>query len=135
MYTGPNIKKRGLVFGFDTGYGVNNTAVATRNYKGRPTTNLAGEPVPAFSNWSGMGGTSEYYTTSEGRRGIHLVTQNGGGVQFYYIPTITNISSSTQYTISAKVKYTGSGTSPHPNLFYVRQYPVSYTHLRAHETR
>jgi hypothetical protein len=122
MHTGPNIEKKELVFGFDTGHGVNNTGVGTKNYKGRPTTNLAGEPIPVFSNWSGMGGTSEYYTTSEGRRGIHLVTQNGGGVQFYYIPTITNISSSTQYTVSAKVKYTGSGSNPHTNLFYIRQY-------------
>ena len=120
MYTGPKISKKDLAFGFDTGHGVNNTAIGSRNYKGRPTTNLAAASTTAFSNWSGLTGTSNYYTTTEGRQGIHLTTLTSGGVRFYDTPTITGITGSTLYTISAKIKY--NGTTPHVNMFYVRQY-------------
>ncbi len=40
MYTGPNLVKNDLVFGFDTGYSVANNTTATRFYPGEPTTNL-----------------------------------------------------------------------------------------------
>jgi hypothetical protein len=40
MYSGPHIKRDGLVFGYDTGYGVANKSIATRHYKGKPTENL-----------------------------------------------------------------------------------------------
>ena len=120
MYTGPHIIKDGLVFGYDTGYGIADNVTGTRFYPGKPGTNLVTGQATAFSNWSGLTGTSTYYTTAEGNQGVHLITTSGGGVQFYSSPTITGISASTQYTISATIKY--SGTTPHPNLFYVRQY-------------
>ena len=37
MYTGPHIIKDGLVFGYDTGYGIADNDTATRFYPGRPT--------------------------------------------------------------------------------------------------
>ena len=40
MYTGPHIIKDGLVFGYDTGYGIADNSTATRFYPGRPTDNL-----------------------------------------------------------------------------------------------
>ena len=120
MYTGPHIIKDGLVFGYDTGYGIADNVTGTRFYPGKPGTNLVTGQATAFSNWSGLTGTSTYYTTAEGNQGVHLITTSGGGVQFYSSPTIYGISASTQYTISATIKY--SGTTPHPNLFYVRQY-------------
>ena len=40
MYTGPHIIKDGLVFGYDTGYGIADNNTATRFYKGQPSTNL-----------------------------------------------------------------------------------------------
>ena len=120
MYTGPHIIKDGLVFGYDTGYGIADNVTGTRFYPGKPGTNLVTGQATAFSNWSGLTGTSTYYTTAEGNQGVHLITTSGGGVQFYSSPTITGISASTQYTVSATIKY--SGTTPHPNLFYVRQY-------------
>ena len=40
MYTGPHIKKDGLVFGYDSGYGIAGNNTATRFYPGEPTTNL-----------------------------------------------------------------------------------------------
>jgi len=40
MYTGPHIIKDGLVFGYDTGYGIADNVTSTRFYKGKPSTNL-----------------------------------------------------------------------------------------------
>ncbi len=117
---GPNTEKDGLVFGYDTGYGVNNTATNSRYYQGKPTSNLSNDMTKYFNNWSGMTGSTSYYTTDRGNQGIHLITTNSGGVQFYASSTINNISANTQYTVSATIKY--SGTTPHVNMFYIRQY-------------
>ena len=43
MYTGPHVIKDGLVFGYDTGYGIADNSTATRFYPGEPTTNLYGD--------------------------------------------------------------------------------------------
>ena len=40
MYTGPHIIKDGLVFGYDTGYGIADNDTATRFYTGEPAVNL-----------------------------------------------------------------------------------------------
>ena len=40
MYTGPHIIKDGLVFGYDTGYGITDNDTATRFYAGEPAVNL-----------------------------------------------------------------------------------------------
>jgi hypothetical protein len=40
MYTGPNTVNDGLVFGYDTGYGVADNETSTRFYPGEPTENL-----------------------------------------------------------------------------------------------
>ena len=108
----PSVVDDGLVFLYDV--------EDIQSYKGEPTVNLAGSIVKRFSNWSGLTGTTEYYTTSSGDQGVKLVTTASGGVQWYSFSTIYNIQASTQYTISATVKYTGG--TPHPNLLYVRQY-------------
>ena len=39
MYSGPHIKRDGLVFGYDTGYGIADNNTSTRFYKGAPTIN------------------------------------------------------------------------------------------------
>ena len=44
MYTGPHIIKDGLVFGYDTGYGIADNGSGTRFYKGEPTTNILPSP-------------------------------------------------------------------------------------------
>lgn len=41
IHRGPNIKKGGLVFGYDTNYGVADNGLPTRFYQGRPTTNIS----------------------------------------------------------------------------------------------
>ena len=120
IHRGPNMEKGGLIFGYDTGYGVSNNAISTRFYPGKPTTNLSNEITKAFSNWSGLVGSTTYYPTKSGGQGVHLITTVGGGVQFYGASTIYGILPNTQYTVSATIKY--SGTTPHVNMFYVRQY-------------
>ena len=41
MNAGPNIEKEGLLFGYDTNYGVADCGLSTRFYKGRSTTNIS----------------------------------------------------------------------------------------------
>jgi len=41
MYTGLHVIKNGLIFGYDTNYGVADNGLSTRFYKGRPTTNIS----------------------------------------------------------------------------------------------
>ena len=41
MNVGPNIEKEGLLFGYDTNYGVADCGLSTRFYKGRSTTNIS----------------------------------------------------------------------------------------------
>jgi hypothetical protein len=86
--------------------------------------NRVGNIYASFGNWNGLVGTSTAYTTKTGTSGVYLniTAANGGGVNWW------NSSNggpaclaSTQYTITALVKYT-TGTTPNPNLFYVRQY-------------
>ena len=122
MYTGPNIVNEGLVFGIDSGYGIANTGVPTRFFKGKPATNLASGLVKTFSNWAGLVGTTDYYTRN-GSRGVHLIVTTGGGVQWHGSDQINSVSASTQYTISATIKWTG--VTPDANLFYIRQYNSS----------
>ena len=114
-HANPDIVTDGLAFIYDTGSG--------KSYKGEPTVNLAGSIVKNFSSWNGLTGSTEYYTTSTGGQGVKLITTASGGVQWYSFSTIYNIQASTQYTISATVKYIGG--TPHPNLLYVRQYDAN----------
>ena len=111
-HANPDIVDDNLVFIYDTDDG--------KSYKGEPTVNLVGAMTKSFSSWSGLTGSTEYYTTSTGGQGVKLITTSSGGVRWYVSSTIYNIQASTQYTISATVKYTGG--TPHPNLLYVRQY-------------
>lgn len=83
--------------------------------------------LPTFGNWGGLTGSSTSYTSSYGNA-VYLNTIIGGGVNWWYsVNGGQACSSSTQYVITARVKYTGSSTTPHPNLFYVRQYNSSGT--------
>ena len=122
MYTGPKLTNNNLVFGYDTGYGIANAAVPTRFFKGKPTTNLASGLVKTFNSWSNLQGQTDYYTR-EGSQGVFLQVTTSGGVQWHGSNQINNVSSSTVYTISATIKWTG--VTPHTNLFYVRQYNAS----------
>ena len=38
---GPNIERDGLVFGYDSSYGLSTNAISSRFYAGEPTTNIS----------------------------------------------------------------------------------------------
>jgi hypothetical protein len=63
MHTGPNIERDGLVFGYDTGYGVADNSTSTRFYPGGPTTNSAILDMTTYAkdNGSTVTATGELY--------------------------------------------------------------------------
>ena len=54
---GPDIITDGLVFGYDTGYGIANNSTATRFYKGQPSTN---NTITAGYTWWGDGSNQSF---------------------------------------------------------------------------
>jgi len=58
---GPNIERDGLVFGYDTGYGVADNSTSTRFYLGQPTENLIGRFVNHYSNSDYWVKATNYY--------------------------------------------------------------------------
>ena len=63
MYSGPHIITDGLVFGYDTGYGIADNGTATRFYAGQPTTNLL--PSPALNGRFTVGNGWQTYNTNQ----------------------------------------------------------------------
>tara|TARA_R100000231_G_scaffold2421_2_gene4292 strand:+ start:6473 stop:7654 length:1182 start_codon:yes stop_codon:yes gene_type:complete len=75
---GSNIIKDGLIYGYDSGYGVSNNATSTRFYPGEPTTNVT--PLTSFfnlSNWTGGGwsGSAAYSSTYD--NALEFTVTNG----------------------------------------------------------
>ena len=64
MYSGPHIAKQGLVYGYDSSYGLNTNGIATRFYAGEPTSNLVPTPSAnaSFTTSNGWGtyNTNQY---------------------------------------------------------------------------
>ena len=60
MYTGPNTVNDGLLFGYDTGYGIADNDTATRFYPGQPAVNLFGD----ISNANARPNRTEYNTSN-----------------------------------------------------------------------
>ena len=56
MHTGPKLTNENVIFGFDTGYGLNQGS-STRHYKGEPATNLITAGLPGYF---GSGGETLY---------------------------------------------------------------------------
>ena len=78
MYTGPNIVRDGLVFGYDTGYGVADNNATTRHYPGEPTTNAV--PLSTFintSNWTGVGWSGAIAVSTDYDNTLELTSTNG----------------------------------------------------------
>ena len=90
-------------------------------------TNRIGSMIALFNSWNSLVGTSTTYSGKNGKTGIYLnITSTGasGGVNWWYDSIgRTTCLPSTQYTITALVRY--SGNTPSANLLYVRQYNSS----------
>ena len=90
MYTGPHIIKDGLVFGYDTGYGVADNDTGTRFYAGEPTNNFMPTLYIAGSNVTS--GTDEIGDYKEG-----TITRIG-------CPNGTSINSGSTYTFTIELR-------------------------------
>ncbi len=113
---GPNVPTNGLTLCLD--------ASNRRSFSGVGADRV-GQILPTFGNWNGLVGTSAAYTGRDGKPGVYLniTANNGGGVNWWYSSIgQLSCSSSTQYTITALVRYTAV---PNANLFYVRQFNSS----------
>ena len=114
IHAGTKVETTGLILKLD--------ASNRKSFSGVGAERLNGIAA-SFSNWNGLVGTSTNYTASNGQTGVYLriTANNGGGVNWWNATNGTQpCLSSTQYIITAKIKY--SGNTPNPNLFYVRQY-------------
>ena len=61
MYTGPHIIKDGLVFGYDTGYGIADNVTGTRFYPGEPVANMLNYG-DNFNSWTKARNSGSYPT-------------------------------------------------------------------------
>jgi hypothetical protein len=108
MYTGPHIIKDGLVFGYDTGYGIADNDNATRFYPGEKTTNLA--DTDAKRNFGAHGGNS--CTTSSapeygpGWKKLTVTNIAGNNSRVAQLPYLTQPSGGTR-TYSIEYDVTG----------------------------
>ena len=152
MYTGPNIIKNGLVFGYDTGYNSSGEQIASgRFFKGPAHTNLVEEIDPSYGTTSSTnffnngGATEEVDIPQVGKRNVQYVeyfnnryaadgSVNSGTTccpnLFHYMvdgaPYIP-VDSSSSYTYSIIYKHTGG--YHHPNFMYHYQKTSSNTTL------
>lgn len=112
-FSGPEVVNGGLTLCLD--------ASNRKSFSGVGTERLGGISA-SFNNWNGLVGTSTAYI-NQGKSGVYLniTAANGGGVNWWNsVNGGQACSSNTQYVVTAKVRYVGN--TPHPNLFYVRQY-------------
>ena len=84
MYTGPKLTNENLVFGYDTGYGLDQHS-STRHYKGEPATNLITAGLPGYF---GSGGETLYKSNFYGLNSDSGVFQRN----FVTNPALTNSS-------------------------------------------
>lgn len=107
MYTGPNIVKDGLVFGYDTGYGVAENRTATRFSPGEPTTNLITTNLETLGT-DGSGQSSVGTRTTIAPNHVRIVDIASNTRQTHLI---TGLSGGTTYTVSIQFrKLTGTPT-------------------------
>ena len=86
IHRGPNIQKGGLVFGYDTGYGLSGVDTTTRFYRGKPTTNYLSDGLSSYnvvqgSRWNGATPT---YTIGTSEFGTPIGTYNTSGTNYMY---------------------------------------------------
>jgi len=111
IHRGPNTIKDGLVFGYDTNYGVSDNSTSTRFYKGRPIVNYAQNTVNSYTT---------YFTYS--RSGdIHTCTYNTSSLLALNCGAFsTALTTGDTYTISGYLYLNGApykATTPHISTY------------------
>ena len=112
MYTGPNTVNDGLVFGYDTGYGIADNDTATRFYPGEPTTNILSNTVD-FSNWTLARNSGSYPTVTANTSANPLGKSYEGMADKVYIPEDGTYPRIQQY-------FTPSSTNTHTFSVWIR---------------
>ena len=85
MYSGPHIKRDGLVFGYDTGYSVADNITTTRFYKGAPTINyIHHQNAVAQDSYTTYSATSAGNWNSNHPNAIRAYNASGGDITGYY---------------------------------------------------
>lgn len=143
MYSGPHIKRDGLVFGYDTGYNANNKSLGRgRHFKGPVSDNILEVLNYSRGNTSGTNGFVQngeevVKIPKVGRRTVKYVEyynnhSNAGSLGccpnlfYYHDGYVTGVESSTPYTYSIIYKHTGNYT--HPNFMYRYEHQTSGTY-------
>ncbi len=121
---GLNIITDGLVWGYDTGYGVADKNTSTRFYQGKPTTNLINFANSDLNNWTSYSnGNDGAFTTEFGTLGMKInnrTSWNGMYAAF-------NVGTTGTYTYSAWFRYRGGASNNNGAAVYVSSYGGSDT--------
>ena len=143
MYTGPHIKRDGLVFGYDTGYSATGKNLSKgRHFKGPASSNILEVLNHSLSNASDanrfvLNGEEIVNIPKVGKRSVKYTEyynnhSNAGSLGccpnlfYYHSGYITGVESSTPYTYSIIYKHTGGYT--HPNFMYRYEYQTNGTY-------
>ena len=110
IHRGLNTVKDGLVFGYDTGYGVADNDTTTRFYPGRPTTNHG---PASFGSWGTEGSaeriaTGNYYNGQPTYNCRTVVGQSWRGIETTISGLRTSAGSSGTVTVSCMVRNNNS---------------------------
>ena len=121
---GTSIVRDGLVWGYDTGYGVADKNTSTRFYPGRPTTNEINFSTHDLDSWTSYSnGNNGTFTTEFGTLGLKVnnkVSWNGAYRAF-------TLPSTGTYTYSAWFRYRGGASNNNGAAVYVSSYGGSDT--------
>jgi len=131
MYSGPHIKRDGLVFGYDTGYGISDKDTSTRFYPGKPSTNEISD-ANLMSGWgSYSSGNDGTFTTEFGTVGYRInnrASWNGLYKDF-------SLPSTGTYTFSALFRYRGGSSSNNGATVYISGWGGSDTAIAIDKTK
>ena len=129
---GTNIVRDGLVFGYDTGYGVADKNTSTRFYKGRPTTNEINLANDDLNNWTSYeNGNDGTFTTEFGTVGVKINNRASwnGLYKGFTLP------STGTYTFSGWFRYRGGTSNNNGATVYISSYGGSDTATALDKTK
>jgi len=105
MYTGPNLIKDRLAFGYDAGYGVADNSTSTRFYPGEPTTNMQSSNQTS-GQLAGMQGVGLSYVGEEDGYSKYSMTGTFSAGTYPYCMYLAGLSftSGTAYSTQCVLK-------------------------------
>ena len=110
IHRGPNTVKDGLVFGYDTGYGVADNSAATRFYPGEATANIFSNPNFANHTDVTVGTTSVIKQDfGDGRIGIQMIQAGTSDIAGFSMGSYSAPVSAGTYTWSSFIHSTSTG--------------------------